>query len=313
MGVAFVKFRVGREGASSANVRYITRGRATDGEPERVWTRNMPEYATEGRTYKEQVGNLREYARQREEDELQRERSGGGHTRTHYRAIYSFDRQVSDEQARKMVDGHLRENFRQGRTVAAIHRDTDHTHVHVWIDARRVDEKKIDLGHRTYRTLDERWAKECAREFQDRSYYDRHMEAKGRKLEIKREAVRAKERGEKVERRTERVEQRGERVESVREMERQQYGAGARGDDESRAGGDQRRATDGEPALTRGEREAERSVELSKQAYGEARQAVREAGRALPDVAGVREELARMGERVREVERMREEDDDRGR
>ncbi len=212
-----------------------------------------------------------------------------------------------------MVDRHLQENFRQCRTVAAIHRDTDNTHVHVWIDARRVDEKKIDLGHNTYRTLDEKWAKGCAREFQDRSYYDRHMEVKGRKLEIKREAVRAKERGEKVERRTERVVEQGERVESVREMERQQYGAGARGDDESRAGGDQRRAADGEPALTRGEREAERSAELSKQAYGEARQAVREAGEALPDVAGVREELARMGERVREAERMREQDYDRGR
>lgn len=285
MGIAFVKFSVGREGASSANLRYITRERATEGNGERVWSNNLPHHAVEGETYKERTGNMREYVRQREEDELERSRTGGGHTRTHYRAIYSFDREVTDEQAKRTVDNHLKQNFARCGTVAAIHRDTDNTHVHVWIDARGTDGKKLDLGHRTYRTLDEKWAKECAREFGDRTYYDRHMEAKQGKVDQRKEAVRAKQEGRAVEPQRRPVTsaelKRSERAETARASEREQYGArgaakaatgiqqqraGERSDDQSGVGRDQRRVADADHHITAGERALVRWVADSKRA-----------------------------------------------
>jgi hypothetical protein len=141
-GGAFVTIKVGRAGTAGDHARYITRERATKGKQERVWTRNIPEYAAHpdhderGMSYKERTADLREYARQLEEDELERPQRGGGEKRIHYRAIYSFDRDVTDEKAREMVDAHLAENFPKARTIAAIHRDTDNAHVHVNIAAR---------------------------------------------------------------------------------------------------------------------------------------------------------------------------------
>lgn len=45
----FLKVSVGRAGVAGDHARYITRERATERQQERVWTRNLPEYADGGR------------------------------------------------------------------------------------------------------------------------------------------------------------------------------------------------------------------------------------------------------------------------
>lgn len=68
-GGAFVTVSVGRSGTAAANVRYMTRARATEGEQERLWTQNIPEHADHpdhaerGMSYKERTADLREHAR----------------------------------------------------------------------------------------------------------------------------------------------------------------------------------------------------------------------------------------------------------
>jgi hypothetical protein len=69
----------------------------------------------------------------------------------------SFEHDVGIERAKTLADEWLERRFPEARAVVAVHRDTDHLHAHVWIDARQENGKKIDLNARQYRTLDETW------------------------------------------------------------------------------------------------------------------------------------------------------------
>lgn len=258
-GGAFVTIKVGRSGAASAHVGYVTRERATEGKQERVWTRNVPEYADHpdhaerGMTYRERTADLREYARQLEEDELEKpHHRSRGEKRTHYRAIYSFDREVTDEKAREMVDAHLEENFPKARAIAAIHRDTDNAHVHVQIAARQIDDRKVHLNHRMHRRLDERWARIYGKEF-GREIEKEHLAKKTQWREWMREAREARERGEEPPPRPKRVARERNQVKERRAMHAKQYGLHYA--DQAGIRDNQRRASSGErPATTRGER-----------------------------------------------------------
>src|SRR5205823_12548 len=87
-------------------------------------------------------------------------------TRTHYRVILSFEREVETEKAKLMVSAWLDKTpFKNAPAIAAIHRDTAHPHAHILIDSRQVTGKKVDLSPRQYRTLDEIWNEIYCREF----------------------------------------------------------------------------------------------------------------------------------------------------
>ncbi len=232
---AFVTFSVGSRGSAAANVAYITRESATHGEQERVWTGNVPEYvdhnrAEESAGYRERIGDLREYARQLEEDERGRPQQGKGEGRTHYRAVYSFDKEVDDKKAREMVDRHLKENFPQARYIAAIHRDTGNAHVHVQIAARQSDGKKVQLDRGAYRQLDERWAKIYGREYGPEQERE-HLRKKQETREWKREAYQARREGRAVGPKPERHADRRNQVQERIRMAERQYGQdrGSRG------------------------------------------------------------------------------------
>lgn len=246
-GGVFVTVRVGRAGTAAANVRYMTRERATEGEQERVWTQNVPEYADHpdhaerGISYKERTADLREYARQLEEDEQERPQRGSGEKRTHYRAIYSFDREVTDEKAREMVDKHLAENFPNARAIAALHRDTDNTHVHVQIAARGTDDKKLHFNKHTHSRLDERWARIYGAEF-GREIEQEHAAKKEMWRAWMREARQAKLEGREIPPRPQRVAHERNQVEERRKMHAKQYGLEYA--DQTRARDDQRRTVE---------------------------------------------------------------------
>lgn len=289
-GGIYHNFKPGRAGASAANARYISRPSAVlDGE-RGIYEHNLPSHLR-GENPAETRTNLVEYARQREEDERAKPVRGGGEARTHYRAQLSFEGKIDSEQAREMAGEYMRENFPNARGFAAIHQDTEHTHAHIWVDARQIDGKKLNIPTAQYKRLDESWARTYGREF-GREKEQEHL----RKKEQTREYKRAYARGEQPERRPERSDRRMTR-DDYRERERGNYGT-----HEARARGDQPRVADGERTLTPVGREQARAGEPDftrgerslDRAAGAAFGAVREA-------ESLRDELARMGERQREM------------
>lgn len=102
--------------------------------------------------------NLVLYAKMREESEPK--------GRTHYRTLVSFERQLPSATAAEMVQEWLAATFPNARCIGFVHTNTAHPHVHVWIDARKVDGKKLDLSPGEYRGLDVAWNRIYAREMQ---------------------------------------------------------------------------------------------------------------------------------------------------
>lgn len=162
-GGTSMHFRVGSKGASGMHVGYITRERAVLDRQAGLHFHNMPEKVQEARDYPELRANVEAYAAAREDTELAAHHSRG-EARTHYRAMFSFERDVSTEKALEMAGEWMRREFPQGRGFAVVHRDTKHTHVHVWLDARQVDGRKVQLSERQFKNLDSAWNRIYSRE-----------------------------------------------------------------------------------------------------------------------------------------------------
>ena len=116
----------------------------------------LPEELTQAETFEELRENLVLYAQMREEAETK--------GRTHYRTLLSFERPIPGTKAAGMVKEWLNKTFPGTRAISFVHQNTEYTHAHVWIDARKVDGKKLDLSPREYRSLDEVWNRIYCRE-----------------------------------------------------------------------------------------------------------------------------------------------------
>lgn len=221
-----LKFTVGTPGTAATRTLYDTKLRATGGEHARVWTENIPEYVDPPEldiSYTERRANLVEYARQCEEDELMRGHEGSGMTRTYYRAIFCFHKEVSDEKAIEMISKHLEENFPLSPSIGALHRNAKHMHGHVIIFARQIDDHKLQLGWKTFRSLDESWAKDYGREFGEHFEIE-HLRKKEERRLHRSVARAATERGEAPPPRPERVAAERNQVKEKIEMEKRERG-----------------------------------------------------------------------------------------
>ncbi len=283
-GGIYFRFTVGRSGTAAENARYITRLSATGGDEQAIYLHNYPAHISEAKDYDELRQNVIEYNRQREEDELTTKRRGGGKTRTHYRCRFSFEGEVDGERALGLAREFLGKNFPDARAAACVHHDTDHTHVHINLQARLVTGYKLDLGERKFRRLDTAWGAIYAREF-GREKLREHELKKEEMREAKREYAQAKERGEEFTGRWPARVERPLRPREHREREARNYGA-----DEARAGRDQRHAA----IPTRGNgTEAER--EGSRESVAD--RAARDARAAVHTIERVRGEMERLLER----------------
>lgn len=155
-GGTYFRFYAGTPGRSGDHVSYITRESAVRDREHGVLTHNLPDAVRDARGYDELRDNLVAHAQVREEQEMKRRR-GPGEARTHYRVRASFERDVSSERALAMAKAWLDGELPKARGFAVVHRDTEHVHVHVWIDARQSDGKKIQLPREKFRSLDSRW------------------------------------------------------------------------------------------------------------------------------------------------------------
>ncbi len=163
--------------ASSANIKYISRERACDD----LSFQNLPDLETRA--------DAIAYAERRAEEESERPARGNGIQRNHHRIILSFDRSETTNTAREQAHEFMRENFPNARAAIAIHQDKPgQTHAHIWIDARGTDERKIRIDKATYKTLDERWARQYDRKY-GTDYEREYKEKKAETREWKRDRV----------------------------------------------------------------------------------------------------------------------------
>jgi hypothetical protein len=157
-GGTFLRFTVGGRGRSAAHMAYISRpGAVLDREGRCGFVlQGMPEDLTRAETFEEIRTGLTAFALVREEAETK--------GRTHYRVVISFEGREKTSHAAGLVREWLEGAFPDVRAVAFVHQNTDHTHAHVWIDARRPDGKKLHLAPHEYRRLDEAWNRIYCRE-----------------------------------------------------------------------------------------------------------------------------------------------------
>jgi Relaxase/Mobilisation nuclease domain len=155
---------------------------------------------------RDKVTNLRTYFGYKE----QFEKAKGG--RTHYRVILSFDVPATNEQIRGLTNQFLKDTFPKAIGFAAIHRDTDHPHAHVYLHACQIDGRKIYLSRDAYRTIDENWAKIYSQFAGDRSIYVQHLRKKEETQQWKIAAAEAYRKGEPIPPKPERDNDRRERL-----------------------------------------------------------------------------------------------------
>lgn len=155
---------MGRVGASAANVSYISRaGAALDREGRCGFvSQGMPEEIAKAKTFDELRESAVSFAEVRERLETKGREAARG--RTHYRAVVSFEMRMETERAAVLVAEWLKEAFPEARAMAFVHQNTEHTHAHVWIDARKPDGRKLHFSRQEYRRLDEAWNRIYSRE-----------------------------------------------------------------------------------------------------------------------------------------------------
>jgi hypothetical protein len=158
------------------------------------------------RRLREKVANVRAFFGSKE----QFEKANGG--RTHYRVILSFDVPAANSQIRDLTNRFLEETFPKAIAFGAIHRDTEHPHVHLFLHARQVDGKKIYLTRHEYGSIDEKWAKIYSEFAGERSVHVEHLRKKEETKQWKIAAAEAYRKGEPVPPKPERDNDRRERL-----------------------------------------------------------------------------------------------------
>lgn len=181
--MSIAKFTVGRRGASGRHASYITRESACRS----ISFYNLDELRGEN-DFEKRV-NAISHAYAREDIETAKSERG----RTHYRIILSWDRKEETDTAKEQAHEFLKENFDKGRGFIAVHQDTEHTHAHVWLDARTSDGRKLHISKGVYRQLDESWAKQYDRNYQT-EYAKEYKEKKEQTRQWKRNRVQEQQR-----------------------------------------------------------------------------------------------------------------------
>jgi len=308
MSGVFMRFARGRNGTSGAHARYITRPTATGRDPQALLTRHYPDDVRDAGDYGELRDQLEEYCRQQEDGELSRPfRGGHGETRTHYRMVLSFEEHIATREARDLAEDYLERTFPTTRALAAVHQDTAHTHVHVHLQARDIDDRKLHFDRHSYERLDDAWAEVYARAYGQEKLIE-HEQKKEETRAWKRESARAQQEGRDAPPRPEREDHHPGRAEG-RAHEERTYGL-----DQTRDRGDQRAAPDPDPVLAGGGRTIDDVVGERDRAVQAVARAEREAGETVRTAESLAERV-RGGNRGHDYarSRTRDDDDERGR
>lgn len=167
IGGTWCRFSVGAAARSVDYLTYISRIEAVKEREQGTLLYHLPpEVITHKDSYDLLRDSLLAYAWLRAESEALHKEKGITSlvARTHYRAILSFERDIPTQTALNMTYSWLEQVFPRGRAVGFVHRNTGHPHLHIWIEARGGDGKKLHLSAREYRQIDEIWNRHYAQE-----------------------------------------------------------------------------------------------------------------------------------------------------
>ncbi len=135
-----------RAAASVANVAYILRENACH-----VWaTQNIDLHGK---------SEALSYAERREWEESLKPVRGGAEPRNHTRLQLSFASETNPDRAMHAARIFLKRTFPEARAILAAHTDTANLHVHIWIDNRTADNKKLHVPRAKYKNLRSDWTK----------------------------------------------------------------------------------------------------------------------------------------------------------
>jgi hypothetical protein len=145
--VAILKYNAKpRPAASADNVRYILRAGA------------CAAFECQNLTGIQTPADAIAYATARAFEEELAPRRGAGTPRNHHRMVLTFPNEANPETALATAKDFLASEFPEARAIISIHTDTKNLHCHVWLDARLINGKKLDLGTK-YRQLDKLFAR----------------------------------------------------------------------------------------------------------------------------------------------------------
>jgi hypothetical protein len=309
MSGIFIQFKAPKTGAASAaNTKYITREPATGADPRALYLHNLEHL--QGEDYRETRNNIISFAETRLDEEQARSRTNPRESRTHYRAILSFDRQEDSEKARELAKVWLEKNFQDARAVVAVHQDKSHSHCHVWLDSTDVNDRKLQINNRQFKNLDKSWAQIYSKEYGDH-YLKQHLEKKQETKKFKQEYRLAKEEGRATPAAP--IREKQNKIQNSRQQERESYGFSQ----QSRINGD-KRADAIRPTIDgRRKQDFERATNADEQASREFSEAVREAKKLhnrLSEVRGGGERANReFSDTVRDLAKTRDRFEDLGR
>jgi hypothetical protein len=147
-----------RAAASVANVAYILREDACQ-----IWSSQHIEVQSKSEALS--------YAEARQWEEDLRPLRAGTERRNHTRLELSFASESNPERALEVARTFVKKNFAEARAILAVHTNTANIHVHVWLDNRDINNKRLHLSNGQYKNLRNNWTK-----FTDRIYNETYSE-----------------------------------------------------------------------------------------------------------------------------------------
>jgi hypothetical protein len=147
-----------RAAASVANVAYILRDDACS-----IWSSQHIDIQSKSEALS--------YAEARQWEEDLRPLRAGTERRNHTRLELSFASEDNPERALEVARTFVKKNFAEARAILACHTNTANLHVHVWLDSRDINNKKLHLSNGQYKNLRNNWTK-----FTDRIYNENYSE-----------------------------------------------------------------------------------------------------------------------------------------
>jgi hypothetical protein len=104
--------------------------------------------------------DARSYAAMRELEEKLMPLRGSGTPRNHHRMMITMPDETDPEQAMTLAKNFMEREFPGTRSIIAVHQSENGIglHCHAWVDARKLNGKKLDLGTK-YTKLDKLYSK----------------------------------------------------------------------------------------------------------------------------------------------------------
>ncbi len=248
--------------ACSANALYITRDDACQG----IAFHNLEEL--EGANRLDTKSNIIAYAEMREAVEAgsrknfkpKFDKNGKDITpksRNHFRAVFSWDRKEDSAEALRQAQEFLEKEMPGCKAILSVHQNTDNSHIHVWFDCRGLDNKKLQIEKRRFKTMDERWTKTFDREY-GTDYLPAYKALKKETAEWKQAYGEAVEAGREPPPKPPRFTDFHKEYNKTKELKKH-------GMEQTRIGTDERIIRNGQPAIE----QSKRSFEQSKRTLGE--------------------------------------------